>query len=86
MDIKTENKFGKKQCACCGFSTISEIKETCPICFWEEDFYQEEHLNDAGGPNHVSLREAKENFKAFGACEERFINLVRSPEKDEMEA
>jgi hypothetical protein len=74
---------GKQMCACCFYFTISEIKETCPVCFWEEDFYQEEHIDDNGGPNLVSLRKAKENFKLFGAIEERFKEYVRLPLEEE---
>jgi len=69
----------KRKCACCGYFTITEIKETCPVCFWEEDFYQEQNMDDDGCPNSVSLREAKENFREFGAVEERFKEQVRPP-------
>jgi len=78
------NKYGKHSCACCGYFTISNIKETCPVCFWEEDFYQEKNIDDSGGPNLVSLRDAKRNFEKFGAIEEKFIRQVRRPEGDEM--
>ncbi len=55
----------KTRCACCGFSTIENgvISDICPVCFWQKDFYQEAHIDDNGGPNLVSLREAKGNFK-----------------------
>lgn len=80
------NMINKTKCACCGFSTMEKcgISDICPVCYWQKDFYQEEHIDDSGGPNLVSLRDAKENFKFFGASEKRFINLVRPPEKDEM--
>ena len=83
MENRT-NKYGKHSCECCGYYTISEIKETCPVCFWEEDFFQEEQIDDNGGPNLVSLREARENFKSFGAIEDRFVSQVRSPTEEEM--
>jgi len=79
MDSKIKNTVEKKACACCGFCTITEIKETCPVCFWEEDFFQEERIDDNGGPNLVSLREAKENFRKYGAIEIRFKEFVRPP-------
>jgi hypothetical protein len=85
QNMDNKNKYGKLRCACCCFFTINEIKETCPVCFWEEDFYQQENMDDSGGPNLVSLREAKVNYKSFGATEKRFINFVRPPEKDEIE-
>ncbi len=82
MDNKIKNT--KQQCACCHNYTITEIHETCPVCYWEEDRYQAIHIDDNGGPNLVSLRDAKINFIKFGAKEELFINDVRKPNKDEM--
>lgn len=79
------NATEKHACACCGYYKIIEIKETCPVCYWEEDFFQEEHLDDSGGPNRVSLTEAKENFIKYGAIEERFKRYVRPPFREELE-
>lgn len=80
-------KINKSKCACCGFLTIGidVISDICPVCFWQKDFYQEEHIDDNGGPNLVSLREARENFKSFYAIETQFINLVRQPRQDEID-
>ncbi|WP_313377186.1 CPCC family cysteine-rich protein [Chishuiella sp.] len=78
-----DNKNIKIKCACCDFLTISEIKETCPVCFWEEDFYQADNMDDANGPNMVSLNIVKKNFKTFGAIEERFKIYVREPLDEE---
>jgi hypothetical protein len=69
----------KKSCACCGYFTITEIKQTCPVCFWEEDSYQEFHEDDDAGPNRVSLRLAKENYKQIGASHEKYLSFVRDP-------
>ena len=84
MDSKIQNKLEKKECACCGFFTITEMKETCPVCFWEEDFFQEEHIDDNAGPNLVSLREAKENFKRYGVMDIEFKEYVRPPLQEEL--
>jgi len=75
----------KTKCACCNFFTIDErvISDICPVCFWQRDFYQEENINDSGGPNLVSLKKAKENFKEFGAIELRFKEYVRAPLAEE---
>lgn len=79
------NSVHKTKCACCNFITIEEtaISGICPVCFWQKDFYQEENINDSGGPNLVSLNEAKENFKEFGAVELRFKQYARAPSADE---
>jgi hypothetical protein len=80
------NMMNKVKCSCCGFYTMEDgiISDICPVCFWQKDFYQEEQIDDRGGPNLVSLQEARENFKSLGASELRFINLVRPPQRDEI--
>ena len=83
MELKF-NKYTKRICACCGFSTIKEIKETCPVCFWEEDSFQEEHIDDDGGPNTLSLRVARKNFKKSGVMDLRFKDYVRLPTQEEL--
>ncbi|RQO77093.1 hypothetical protein DBR40_10540 [Pedobacter sp. KBW01] len=52
--------------------------------FWQKDFYQEEHIDDDEGPNSISLRQAKVNFKSFGVTEREFLHFVRLPEKDKI--
>jgi hypothetical protein len=75
-------------CPCCGFFTIGEEPpgtfEICPVCFWEDDYIQFGDPDFRGGANHVSLKEARNNFKAFGASEERVMGYVRPPLPDEM--
>lgn len=70
-------------CPCCGYMTLDERPpgtfDICSVCFWEDDRQQFEDPDLAGGANRVSLREARENFKRFGAREERFRHEVRSP-------
>ncbi len=75
-------------CACCGFLTISDPEhgtfEICPVCNWEDDYVQYRNIDLAGGANEESLREARDNFKKFGAASLRFLKEVRSPEPDEI--
>jgi len=82
MEIK-QNIFGKYKCPCCGFYTLIEAPintfEDCPVCFWEIDGLQQTDADYKGGANHVSLNQAKENFKNFQAVEERFKDYVRPP-------
>ncbi len=70
-------------CPCCGYKTLSEETpgsyEICGICFWEDDGVQLDDPDYEGGANHISLRTAQRNFKAFGACEQRSLKHV---EKD----
>lgn len=69
------------QCYCCGYFTLSERRhfEICDVCFWEDDGVFDPL--EESGPNHMTLEEGRENFKNFGACEERFVeNVVENPE------
>ncbi|WP_328943405.1 CPCC family cysteine-rich protein [Streptomyces sp. NBC_00250] len=71
------------RCPCCGFLTLDERGsfDICPVCFWEDDG-QDDHDADQvrGGPNgRLSLTEARQNFQAMGACDERCAAFVRDP-------
>ncbi|MGM9508121.1 CPCC family cysteine-rich protein [Larkinella sp. GY13] len=82
------NIFDKYKCPCCGYLTL-DVKadntfQICPVCFWEDDGVQ---LNDPtyeGGANNISLDQARENFKKYGAIEEQFKEYVRPPYEEEM--
>lgn len=63
-------------CPCCGFLTLREhgAYEICPVCFWEDN-----GSNDPtkySHPNRKTLGEARENFKRFGAEDERSLPFV----------
>ncbi|WP_296283333.1 CPCC family cysteine-rich protein [uncultured Acinetobacter sp.] len=71
-------------CACCNQLTRDEPQSNgdyiiCHVCFWEDDPIQNTDAYYCGGANVVSLNEAKENYRKFGASEERFIKYVRKP-------
>lgn len=80
----------REQCPCCGYFTLHGRGEDdiCPVCWWEDDDATEVYGQPAPerpeGPNHVHLWQARENFLAFGASEERFSSRVRPPFDDEM--
>lgn len=80
-------KFNNHPCACCGFLTISfpsgDTYEICPVCFWEDDNFQNYDVDNKGGANEISLREAKQNFSKFGVSDLQFIKYVRRPTQDE---
>jgi len=75
-------------CPCCRYLTLSERGgfEVCPVCFWEDDG-QDDHdaMVVRGGPNGaLSLAQARANFAAFGACDERMRGHVRPPAPNEI--
>ena len=79
---------GKYFCKCCDYNTLIEFPngtyEICKICFWEDDNYQNEKPNEKGGPNRVSLNQARKNFAEFGACEIEMKINVRKPGENEI--
>lgn len=79
-------KKSKYQCPCCGYDTLDSnehVYDICPVCYWEDDPFQYEDPDLEGMANGVSLNQARENYKNFGACEESCIKYVRAPKKHE---
>ncbi len=78
----------KYKCPCCGYYTFNEKPDgkydICPVCFWEDDPIQRDEPDYQGGANHVSLLQARINFKEFGACEREMVTNVRKPNRDEL--
>ena len=74
-------------CPCCGFYTRSEAGfgtfDICPICGWEDDFFQANNPDNPSGANHISLNQARENYKKYGYCCERMRKRVRLPNNSE---
>ncbi|GHO52163.1 CPCC family cysteine-rich protein [Ktedonobacter robiniae] len=77
----------KFACDCCGFLTLEEDPwgsyEICDVCFWEQNHGQVDEPDNPFGPNRITLREARENFKRFGAIDERSKPFVRPPFPEE---
>jgi hypothetical protein len=83
INVNRAPEGGPYQCPCCGYLTLAErgLYEICTVCFWEDDG-QDDHDADRvrGGPNgRLSLTEARRNFHAMGACDERCAQFVREP-------
>jgi cysteine-rich CPCC protein len=57
-------------CSCCGYVTITDQFDRCPICGWIHEPVQQSDPDDDMGPNRISLRQAQMNFAAFGSKEE----------------
>jgi Cysteine-rich CPCC len=73
----------KYACHCCGYKVLDEEPlgtfEVCDICYWEDDRLQLANPDSPGGANPVSLRQAQQNFRAFGACAPEYTSYVRKP-------
>ena len=83
-----KNKHGKYKCPCCGFYTYDKPTgntfQVCPVCFWEDDQVQYNDIFYDGGANSISLKNARKNFKKFGAIQEIFKINVRKPTEEEI--
>ncbi|WP_323184804.1 CPCC family cysteine-rich protein [Streptomyces sp. NBC_00193] len=78
---------GASPCIVCGSLTVRARgdHEICPVCGWQDDGgdYRDPDRY-VGGPNHVTLREARQNYEEFGASERRRIDRVRPPLPEEV--
>jgi hypothetical protein len=74
-------------CPCCNLLTLPEAPPgsffVCPVCGWEDDNVQFKLPDLAVGANHVSLNQARINFRQLGYAEERARYLVRRPLPEE---
>lgn len=78
-----EDPTPREQCPCCDYISLPERYNylICPICFWEDEGQDIESLDEHSGPNHMTLREGRQNFKDFGACEKEMLVNVLPIEK-----
>jgi len=74
-------------CPCCGYKTFCHEPngsyDICEVYFWEDDPVQLADPDFEGGANRMSLRQAQQNFLAFGASEPNMLKNVRPPTIDE---
>lgn len=78
-----EDPTPREQCPCCDYTTLPERGSylICPICFWEDDGLDIDRLDFHSGPNHITLREGRKNFKEIGACREIIKQHVLTQEE-----
>ncbi|WP_422519383.1 CPCC family cysteine-rich protein [Streptomyces sp. 5.8] len=78
---------GASPCIVCGSLTV-HVKghhEICPVCGWQDDGGDYRDPDEyVGGPNRVTLREARQNYEEFGASERRRTGRVRPPLPEEV--
>jgi hypothetical protein len=78
----------KVPCPCCRSLTLDKRAddEICKVCFWHDDGQDDDEAERVwGGPNgSLSLTQARVNYKAFGACDKRFLPNVSAPKPEEV--
>lgn len=61
----------KGKCPCCLHYSIEfgedGFHDICPVCFWQ---------NGGNGPNHMTLEEAQNNFKLYGAMSKSSLQFI----------
>lgn len=76
------------RCPCCHYKTLEERGgyDICPVCFWEDDGQDGQDANTVRvmSPNHISLSQARDNYRRFGASREQMIAHVRPPLPEEL--
>jgi hypothetical protein len=73
---------GNYVCPCCGYATLGEVDEyeICKLCFWEDDGQDNPQEDESwGGPNKLSLSDARINFLNIGAGDPKDLPHVRAP-------
>lgn len=55
----------KYECPCCGQKTLEDREENsiCPVCGWEDDWWDSNHPEVPGLCNPLSLNDAREAFR-----------------------
>lgn len=76
-------------CPCCGCLTLpvpqkEAVAYVCPVCFWENDVFIQSKTEPSDENHSMTLAEARENFRQFGACCEQMLPYVRKPFPEEM--
>lgn len=77
-----EDPTPRVKCECCEYVSIAEsgCYQICPVCFWEDEG-PGWGLDEQSPANHgLSIRQGRENFKKYGACEIEMVKNVISVE------
>ena len=48
----------------------------CPVCFWEDDAFIGDRLDERSLCNKLTLRQGRTNFVAIGACDRKSLPQV----------
>lgn len=54
------------------------MHDICPVCYWQDSGMDIDQLDVHSDPNHMTLRQGRENFAAVGACDPRMLPHVCS--------
>ena len=74
------------KCPCCGNYTLYDAcaNAVCHVCCWHDHVMNRSDSEHCGGINAVSLSQARDNYKAFGACAKALIGHASPPSPEEL--
>lgn len=84
----TSEHPGIYPCPCCGYRTFpvpaaEAIAAICPVCFWENDVFLTQDDEPSDENNGLTLCQARENYRTYGAVQLRLVRYVRPPKPEE---
>ena len=93
-DVAARAARVNRTCPCCKYFTLTNNPyrgggsgfECCAVCAWKDDERDDKNAAAVlGGPNgDLSLTQARENFRSFGACDRDSIGSCRRPTPSEV--
>lgn len=82
-----EEVIGDSNCPCCGYLTIPNKGEAltyiCPVCMWEIDLFIASDDEESDQNHGLTLNQARENYKKYGAVQKRLKQYTRQPKECE---
>ncbi|MCP4156103.1 MAG: hypothetical protein GY757_50755 [bacterium] len=79
VDVITGSPVVLTPCPCCGYRTIGARGNfhICPVCWWEDDGQDNEDADlVSGGPNYISLTQARINYLKKGIFDPARKDLI----------
>ena len=74
---------GDSPCPCCGYLTIPNhgdaLAYICPVCFWEIDPFIGSDQEPSDQNHGLTLSQARENYKNYGAVQPELRQYCREP-------
>lgn len=88
VEANRKEAFADGPCPCCGYITIPNqgdaVAYICPICFWEIDLFINSESEPSDQNNGLTLKQARDNFAAFGAVSPWLKQCCRAAKAEEI--
>ena len=86
--LEAQEPKGKYPCPCCLYITLPNRPENaaayiCPVCFWEIDPFLASEDEPSDQNHGLSLKQARENYRSFGAVTRNLKKDCRPPLQSE---